>query len=731
MNDENPKLQLAHEYVENTSSHIFLTGKAGTGKTTFLRHIVETSLKRLVVTAPTGVAAINAGGVTLHSFFQLPFGMCLPGYQHTQAFQKEGMKFHKSKIKIIRSLELLIIDEISMVRADLLDEIDSVLRRLRRSSKPFGGVQVLMIGDLQQLAPVVREQEWEVMKDYYASPYFFDSNVLRSNAYIRIELDHIYRQRDPKFINLLEAVRDNQMSEEIVTQLNARYNPKISEKEEDDNIMLTTHNHISDKINNDKLAALKGKKFEFKAKIVDNFPEKMYPQDPILVLKKGAKVMFTKNDPDVGKRFVNGTLGTVTDISRDFIEVTTKEGNAIEVEVAFWENLKYNIDEASKEIVSDIDGLFYQYPLKLAWAITIHKSQGLTFDKAIIDAGASFSHGQVYVALSRCRTLEGITLRTPIYSHAVKNDFTVVTYNQETRSNCPTLAQLEQDKRGYFLLQLSDLFNLDDLKKHYFKYLGFAESAAKKLYPKAVKTLDAAKVPLTDEFFVISEKFQRSLQKLVTDEYLTDEHLQERIIKAAIYFKNKWLEILFPALRACFKFTFDGKDDSKIQTSYYKMWFDEAALKWMLWEDVKTGFQLEEFLKKKAHHIIQLTDISQYNFFTSIDKKEEKEEKKEKASAPKKKQRSNADVEHPALFEKLRAWRIKKAKESGLLAYQVAQQSALLGLANFPPSDKDELSKIKGIGKIFISKYGTEVLEICSEYLSTSQNIKQQKLSFK
>ncbi len=399
--EKNEELRNAWDFVEHTGISIFLTGKAGTGKTTFLKAVKEHSTKRIVVVAPTGVAAINAGGVTIHSFFQLPLSPFIP-----ESRVKSKFDYGKEKRKIFRTLDLLIIDEISMVRADILDAIDSVLRRFREHNKPFGGVQLLMIGDLQQLTPVVTADEEELLKKYYETPYFFGSRALQRIQYVTIELTKVFRQQDQKFIDILNHFREGKVTNEDFKLLNSRYLPNFKEDENSNYIKLTTHNRIADNYNNQKLAQIKNKAYTFTAETQGIFPETNYPADYKLTLKVGAQVMFIHNDSH--GRYYNGKIGRITYIDENQILVLCpNETEAIEVEQNVWENTKYTLNEKTKQIEDEVVGAFRQYPLRLAWAITIHKSQGLTFEHAIIDAQLAFASGQTYVALSRCRTLEG------------------------------------------------------------------------------------------------------------------------------------------------------------------------------------------------------------------------------------------------------------------------------------------------------------------------------------
>ena len=713
MIEENDKFLLAKEYVNKTSINIFLTGKAGTGKTTFLKEIVNNSIKRLIVTAPTGIAAINAGGVTLHSFFQLPFGLCLPDYKQIEGFKKDRrVKFNKSRLKIIRSLELLIIDEISMLRADLLDEIDAVLRRIRRNFSPFGGVQLLMIGDMHQLPPVVKDEDWELMKNYYDSPYFFDSKVLKTHPYAKIEFDKIYRQRDLEFINILEAVRENKLTNDIISRLNSRWNPDV--EVEDGSIILATHNKIADSVNEKKLEDLNSKLYTYEAKIVNDFPENLYPLNPILRLKKGAQVMFTKNDTDPSRRYVNGTLAKVLYLDNDTIEVLTDRGEKITVETSYWENLKYSIDDQTKEIVSDIDGFFYHYPLKLAWAITIHKSQGLTFDKAIIDAGASFSHGQVYVALSRCRTLEGMTLRTKLSYSSIITDFTIKQYSADVSSSSPSKEKLKEDCRAFFLDQVREVFDLSRLSRLFFQLKRFADTAAVNLYPKAVEFMSSSVDGLNNDLFSVAKRFDNTLIKIISDDYQTNDHLQERVCKASNYFSDKLIELIFPIIEYVSRFSFDGKNEAKLYSSFYSNLLEEVAMKSYLWEYTKNGFKLDAFLKQKAKIIVEISDLDSKKLWRKLcPKSMENDKSVTRKTAGGEKANDKEDILNNELFESLRAWRNEKAKSLELPAYCIAHQRVLISIANTPPTNKSELLAIKGVGKTFIEKYGEEILNIC------------------
>lgn len=423
MESGNFELNVARFILEKTDMSLFLTGKAGTGKTTFLRDVVRHTKKKCIVLAPTGIAAVNAGAMTIHSFFQFGLGPFVKGVIEP----KSDFRIKKSKLELIRNLQLLIIDEVSMVRADLMDHIDVELRRIRRNSKPFGGVQLLMIGDLQQLPPIAHGGEDDLLRQYYKTLYFFSSTALKSMKYSCIELKTVYRQTDGHFINILNHARECTLTNQDISDLNTRYIPDFSPKPEDGYIRLMTHNRQVDYINATEMAKLDSHPFTFEAAVTGTFPEESYPTANSLTLKKGAQVMFIKNDPE--RRFINGTLGEVRSIDKNCIAVRLAEsGKTIEVEPMEWQNIRYQFDEETKEISSKQIGRFKQYPLKAAWAITVHKSQGLTFDKAIIDVHAAFSPGQAYVALSRCRTLEGLVLSSPVSASVFMKDKAVDAY---------------------------------------------------------------------------------------------------------------------------------------------------------------------------------------------------------------------------------------------------------------------------------------------------------------
>jgi hypothetical protein len=510
MNGEsNPQLRLAGDFLRDTDCHLFLTGRAGTGKTTFLHHIKKENPKRMVVTAPTGVAAINAGGVTLHSFFQLPFGPILPG---GEALGRQ--KFNRDKINLIKCLDLLVIDEISMVRADLLDGVDTVLRRLRRNAQPFGGVQLLLIGDLQQLAPVAKEEEWRLLRDVYETPYFFSSKALGGTELVVVELQHIYRQSDRRFIELLNQVRDNRLDAASLAELNRRYDKDFVDAGLG-YIHLCTHNARAEAINAARLAALPQRLHRFAAEIEGDFPEFAFPTAASLELKVEAQVMFVRNDPSPEKRFFNGKIGKVSGIvGKTVIVRCPGDDEEIEVEPATWDNVEYALDEASQEIREKKVGAFTQHPLKAAWAITIHKSQGLTFDRAIVDAEAAFAFGQVYVALSRCRSLEGLVLSTPLAPRAIKTDPLVRRFIDRTRDGAPDEVTLHRARVRYQQRLLLECFTFEKLQRLLARLVDFSERHASLVHLHGGGDLRQQLRQISDEVATVGANFRRQLQGL-------------------------------------------------------------------------------------------------------------------------------------------------------------------------------------------------------------------------
>ena len=596
--EKNQELRNAWDFVEHTGISIFLTGKAGTGKTTFLRTLKERSNKRNIIVAPTGVAAINAGGMTIHSFFQLPLSPFVPNSNIKNRFD-----YSKEKRKIMRTLDLLIIDEISMVRADVLDAIDSVLRRFREPNKPFGGVQLLMIGDLQQLTPVVTPEEEELLKHYYETPYFFGSKALCSISYVTIELTHVYRQQDDTFISLLNNIREGKTTATDLQRLNERYNPAFQPKNGSDYIRLTTHNRMAESYNEEQLRNLPTKAYTFSAETDGNFPEYNYPTDFNLTLKVGAQVMFIRNDNN--GRYYNGRIGHITHVDNKKIAVLCPgDEEEFEVEIETWENTKYTLNEKTKQIEAEVQGSFKQYPLRLAWAITIHKSQGLTFEHAIIDAQASFASGQVYVALSRCKTLGGLVLASPIGNAAIINDNKVNEYiaNQTVEAE-RSIAILPTLKKEYYRQLLIELFNFNELKMYetaLFKVLS-------EFFYKYIKINALHKMTLTDldaRIIDVSMKWENLIRKMTTEE-LHEEDFKERIKKGALYFHSQLTELFSHLLELTKEPQTNNKVGAKrFDNAYTELKQTYHAKHELLDTIMKEGFSITTYLTAKQEAIL-------------------------------------------------------------------------------------------------------------------------------
>ena len=551
MDDTNQLFKLAASFVNNTSKHLFITGKAGTGKTTFLRYIKENTPKKVVVVAPTGVAAINAGGVTMHSFFQLPFGPYIPATQRgfsdnpSNISDKHSLlkniRFNNEKRELLQQLELLIIDEVSMVRCDMLDAIDVVLKYYRKNQlQPFGGVQVVYIGDLFQLPPVMPEDQWDLLRNYYESPFFFHAKVIKEQSPLYIELKKVYRQSDQRFIDVLNRVRNNKIESSDLQLLNNLYQPQFKPPPNEYYIVLSTHNRKADAINRMELTKLEGKMYEFNGTIEGEFSDKALPTEMVLQLKVGAQIMFIKNDTEKIKRYYNGKIGTIRNIKDNDIEVSfLNESGTLLLKKETWKNIRYQYNKEKDVIDEEELGSFSQYPIRLAWAITIHKSQGLTFDKAIIDAGFSFAPGQVYVALSRCTSLSGLVLHSRIEAHCIKTDQWVISFAEEEASQ-KELERLLLKEQSYFIeLRLMEIFNWLQLVDVMHVNI---QSCKKKKHPDKKLSLELAE-QLYKHAIIQQEvalKFQKQLNNLLAEVRLSGsiKNLKDRFVAATHYFIN-------------------------------------------------------------------------------------------------------------------------------------------------------------------------------------------------
>lgn len=542
--------------VNQTNRNIFLTGKAGTGKTTLLHKIINTCYKNTVVVAPTGIAALNAGGVTIHSMFQLPFASFLPTLSNPPIVNeflrfenrfslRKHFQMHKNKQQVIRNMELLIVDEVSMLRADVLDAMDYMLQFIRKDKRPFGGVQVLFIGDLLQLPPVVKQEEWEVLKHYYKGMYFFQSEVITQNPLLYVELETIYRQTDKLFISILNHLRENQLTSEDIKQLEKYVQPDFPKKHLKDYITLTTHNAKADAMNQREMSKLASPLFSYEADIVDDFPEYLYPIEKVIQLKEGARVMFIKNDISGEHLFFNGKMGTVVSLSEGEITVKLDGGRVINVERYEWENVRYKLNETTKDIEEERLGSFTQYPLRLAWAITIHKSQGLTFEKAILDLASVFASGQAYVAFSRLRSLDGLVLLSSVSANGINNNGEVIGYAENKASEKEVQTACYTGKTEFLQENILNTFQwntlLEEWVLHRNSYSG--EIGNKNLY----KDWASQQLVRVQELVTVSEKFIKQLRTLFNN--ATDvQHIFERVAKGIIYFtpllKQLWYEVL-------------------------------------------------------------------------------------------------------------------------------------------------------------------------------------------
>ena len=689
----NKELDLAWNFVNNTDRNIFLTGKAGTGKTTFLHKLKNDSFKRTVVVAPTGVAAINAKGVTIHSFFQMPFGPIIPNQESNSSFGF-NKKFSRTKINIIKSLDLLIIDEISMVRADLLDGIDLILRRFRNKNMVFGGVQVLMIGDLQQLSPVIKENEWQLLKSFYSNAFFFSSLAYKECNAITVELKHIYRQDNPKFIEILNEIRSDTLQQSSADELNKRFIPDFNPNEDDGYISLTTHNSKAETSNNQELEKLNGKAKFYKAEVKGKFPEFSFPNKKELELKVGAQVMFIKNDSSIEKRYYNGKIGKVILLDDDEVVVKCPDDDFnIIVTPEEWENINYTVNPDTKEITENRIGSYTQMPLRLAWAITIHKSQGLTFERAIIDAQSAFAHGQTYVALSRCKSLEGLVLKSKINSSQIISDTNVIQFNKESEENQPNEQILQHSKAEFQLHLISEIFN-------FYKFL-YPINRILDIYYKNRGSIEGnIETPLNEikncvtSFLKVANSFNAQLKTISIDLITPEENedIQSRFLKAITYYKAQTNQKIIAPLKTL-AFSTDNKTIEKDLAKQLDTIDELIAIKQLYFLKFENSFNVSLFLETRAQSIFLA---------------------KEK---PKKARKTVIDgTTNLELFELLRELRNEIAKENDLIHFQVFTQKALYEMCETLPTNKKELLEVNGFGKVRVEKYGSDILKVIRDY---------------
>ena len=693
MENTSPYYQLANDFALLTNRSIFLTGKAGTGKTTFLHKLKAVTKKQMAVVAPTGVAAINAGGTTMHSFFQLPFTPYLPTAEGRKNLI-EKMKMQGNRRKVLQELELLVIDEISMVRADVLDSVDTILRHVRyRNNEPFGGVQVIFIGDMFQLSPVATDDEWRLLSQYYSSPYFFHSHVIQQQQPVYIELDKIFRQTNSDFIRVLNEVRNNCLSDSSLKLLQSRYNPLFVPPSDDTYITLTTHNYKADQINAEELAKIKGKIYTFVADIQGEYPEKSYPTEKMLELKIGAKVMFLKNDTETPRRFFNGKIGVVESIQEDSISIKCPDDfEAIDINKAVWENIRYTTNPTTKQIEEDELGKFIQYPLRLAWAITIHKSQGLTFDKAVIDAGAAFASGQVYVALSRCRSLEGMVLLSKINPNTIQNDRQIVEHEQNKLPIEELEIQLDESRnlyRNFILFQLYDFKNLVGQSARLLKETTENVSSFNEETIPFLKNIVQQSESLQD----IAEKFQGQLLKILSERPVVEEYLQERLAAACDFFNEK-TGLLLETLRQS-----PAVSDSRANASDYnegiKIIFSNIEQKNFLMKGLKLKFTVEDYFILKNTFIVPDFNVNAYAKTSSKQK---------------------ITTRQPELYRMLMHLRNQICEPKDLPIYLVAGSQTLNEMSDYLPQNERDLLQISGFGPAKVEKYGKLFLDVILSY---------------
>ena len=703
IDSSNTLFGLASDLVNHTAKNIFLTGRAGTGKTTFLKYIKENCPKQMIVVAPTGVAAINAGGVTIHSFFQLPLGPFIPesnNFGQNQDITNKHtllsrLRLNRERRKIIQELELLIIDEISMVRCDVLDAVDLVLRHIRyRQTEKFGGVQVLFIGDMFQLPPVVKEQEWSVLRQYYQSPYFFDSQVMTDDLPVYVEFTKIYRQTEEKFIHLLNRVRSNELDEENLVALHERFQPDFFGASSEGYILLTTHNDKARAVNTEELTKLVGRVFTYRAEVDGDFPETAFPAANELQLKVGAQVMFIRNDSDRAKRYFNGKIGVVTELSEDKIIVQCKdEAFPIEVSKEKWQNIRYSLDKSTRQLNEDVLGAFSQYPLRLAWAITIHKSQGLTFDKAVIDAGKAFAPGQVYVALSRCTNLDGLVLHSRINTHALYTDARIVQFAKNILPVELLQHELAEAKKAYqekVLLSLFDFRKVLNETKDLQQYLLEHKASFNVEVVSWIDDLLSKLISLQNT----SQKFHNQLKKLfaLTKKAEDNTELQDRIKTAANWFATEIKSVIETILQS------PALTDSSIRAKEYNEMLREGyiqlALQNFLLQGFTGKFNMENFHRRKKNFSAPAFGINAYSAASE----------------------TKVELSHPALYYQLKKLRDDICTRKNTPIYLVAGSKTLEEMTNYLPQTLEELELVSGFGKSKVETYGNDFISIIKEY---------------
>ena len=681
----------AKDIILNTDTTLFVTGRAGTGKTTLLRYVAESSQKNTVVVAPTGIAAINAGGVTIHSFFKLPFAPFIPSVIEAKKLIA-GQKMRAEFRSVIRSVDMIIIDEVSMLRADILDAIDVVLRHYRNSKFPFGGVQMVFFGDMYQLPPVCVNDEWFILKDYYTTPYFFSAKVFEKQEIVCLELDKIFRQRDADFVEILNQVRNNNISKENFNRLNDRYTPDFDLENNQDFVVLTTHNAVSDDINESRLIDIDSKTFIFDAAIKGDFPEYLYPVEQQIVLKKGARVMFTANDHINPERlYYNGKMGTVVELEDNNVYVTCDgEDDPIQVNYETWENNTFSYNRKENSVDVKTIGTFTQLPLRLAWAITIHKSQGLTFQKVAIDAANSFTSGQVYVALSRCTSLDGIVLLSPINSNSIMVDSRIQRFSKNNFNEDLLPDFVNRKKRDTLCNMLIKLFSFNLLEVAVLDLKGYVtefRADFSDYTPEMVENILSIVQDLSD----VGTRFAVQLRKITNANDFS--LLNSRVNDAKKYFLQR-LETLKKAMDIT-----NVSTKKKERANKFSKFLNEVNknLQETLFflKNLDDDISVEQFYMLRHEFVVEKVN---YNIY-----EEEKEDANEQT----------VDSELIAvIYSKLMAWRNNLAKELDIPSYLIFKKDTIMEMAQKMPDTKDKLLKINGVGKVKAGKYGQECIDI-------------------
>lgn len=697
---------LAFRFITETNLNVYLTGKAGTGKTTFLKYLRDTSHKNIVVAAPTGVAAINAGGVTLHSLFQLPFAPFIPGNTlqdntltgHPLLSQ---IRFNTQKRKILINMDLLVIDEVSMVAANTLDSIDIILKSIRKNyHQPFGGVQVLFIGDLHQLPPVVKREHMDLFRSVYKSVFFFDSQVLTTYPPIMVELKKVFRQSDDVFVDILNGIRDNKLTPNHLELLNKRLDPGFSTSENDGYITLTTHNSQADEINAKKIGGIKGKEFIFSAEIKDDFPPHMYPADVDLQLKKGAQVMFLKNDTEE-KQYFNGKIGTVVELGTNEIVVQCEDDyQTITVSKDVWENIHYKVDPVTREIEEEKLGSFKQYPLRLAWGITIHKSQGLTFEKLIVDAQKAFTNGQVYVALSRVTSLEGLVLTSPIGKQFLGASQNLKNWEEAHHKEEELPQKLEDSRIECIRQELLQVFDWHIPVQEIIKLKAAVVAIKDNLSPDCEPWI----IEITENILAnnkVAKDFQSNIFKITSSPEFAKKQaeLQSRLKAAASYFLPK-MELL--------------KEEIRLHNLVVKT--QKAATS--LDEPIE---EVNQFLHDLLHRLKYFAkgdfNLGEYLENGKINKQKQQKFKStyESSSTPKSLV-SASEIEHINLYQAIALFRKGVASKSNQPIYKVFSNNAIKELCRHLPKTEDQLLMVNGFGPIKVKMFGEDVLELIKGY---------------